>query len=103
MRGVEEDFDNAEKTIDDIKKKLADYLDQQSSFFGCKITYFGTEKKRFQLDVPENKSNKVTSEYQLEGTKKGSKPTKRYSTSKTRVSIFGAKCFAIKFPVVFFF
>ncbi|XP_018565021.1 probable DNA mismatch repair protein Msh6 isoform X1 [Anoplophora glabripennis] len=83
-RGVEEDFDNAEKTIDDIKKKLADYLDEQSKFFGCKISYFGTDKKRFQLDVPESRTSKVTNEYQLEGTKKSSKPSKRYSTPKTR-------------------
>jgi DNA mismatch repair protein MSH6 len=48
------------------------------------VTYFGSDKKRFQIDIPESHTKKVTSEYQLEGTKKGSKPSKRYSTSRSR-------------------
>lgn len=62
-------------------------MEEQQNFFGCKVTYFGSDKKRFQLDIPEHKTHKVTSEYKLEGTKKGSKPSKRYSTDVTRVTI----------------
>lgn len=47
------------------------------------VTYFGSDKKRFQLEIPENRTHKVNSEYQLEGTRKG---YKRYSTTTTRVS-----------------
>jgi DNA mismatch repair protein MSH6 len=45
------------------------------------VTYFGSDKKRYQLEVPESKTTKVNHNYQLEGTKKG---FKRYSTSETR-------------------
>lgn len=51
------------------------------------LSYFGTDKKRFQIEVPENKTHKVTTEYLLEGTKKGSKPAKRYTTAVTKVNI----------------
>lgn len=83
--GIDEDYDQAEQTIKFIQKKLDEYLEEQQQFFGCKVTYFGVDKKRFQLDVPEHKAHKATSEYRLEGMKKSSKPSKRYSTFVTRV------------------
>lgn len=83
--GIDEDYDNAELAIKNIQKRLDDYLKEQQQFFGCNVQYFGNDKKRFQLDVPEHKTHKVTDEYRLEGTKKGSKPSKRYSTDVTRV------------------
>lgn len=83
--GIDQDYDQAEQTIKDIQNRLDDYLEEQQNYFGCKITYFGTDKKRFQLDIPENKTHKVTNEFKLEGTKKGSKPSKRYSTEVTKV------------------
>lgn len=48
------------------------------------MNYFGNDKKRFQLEVPDNKTHKVNSKYQIEGSRKG---FKRYSTARTKVNI----------------
>ncbi|XP_076260192.1 DNA mismatch repair protein Msh6 [Rhynchophorus ferrugineus] len=82
--GVDEDYDQAEEAIAEINKELQDYLKEQSKFFGCQVTYFGTDKKRFQLEVPENKARKADDEYQIEGQRKGTKPAKRFSTPTTK-------------------
>ncbi|RZC36907.1 MutS V domain containing protein, partial [Asbolus verrucosus] len=86
--GVDENYDQAEDAIQKIKNKLEKYLVELQNFFGCKVSYFGSDKKRFQIDVPESHTKKVTDEYQLEGTKKGSKPSKRYSTPQSRVRLY---------------
>lgn len=65
---------------------MQDYLVEQEKYFGCRITYFGTDKKRFQLEIPEAQARKANSKYSLEGQKKGAKPTRRYTTEETRVS-----------------
>lgn len=83
--GIDADYDEAEQRIKDIQTSLDDYLEEQKRYFGCKVVYVGTDKKRFQLEIPEQKTHKVTSEYRLEGTKKGAK---RYSTDVTKVSLF---------------
>lgn len=85
--GVDENYDQAQDSIKEVTKKLDQYLVELQQFFGCKVTYFGSDKKRFQIDIPESHTKKVTSEYQLEGTKKGAKPSKRYSTARSRVCI----------------
>ncbi|XP_971522.4 probable DNA mismatch repair protein Msh6 [Tribolium castaneum] len=82
--GVDENYDQAQDAIKAVAKKLDEYLVELQQFFGCKVTYFGSDKKRFQIDIPESHTKKVTSEYQLEGTKKGAKPSKRYSTARSR-------------------
>ncbi|XP_056646514.1 probable DNA mismatch repair protein Msh6 isoform X1 [Diorhabda sublineata] len=82
--GVIDEYDEIEVIIENLKKKLDNYLNEQSKFFGCNVTYVGTDKKRYQLEVPEIKSNKATDEYRLEGAKKGAKPVKRFSTATTR-------------------
>ncbi|XP_066141842.1 probable DNA mismatch repair protein Msh6 [Euwallacea fornicatus] len=83
-RGVEHDFDEAEDQIEEINEQLKQYLKQQSTFFGCQVSYFGTDKKRFQLEVPEHRASKADGKYQLEGHKKGAKPAKRFSTPRSR-------------------
>ncbi|CAG9766738.1 unnamed protein product [Ceutorhynchus assimilis] len=83
-RGVDEDYDNIERAIEEIEKELQDYLKEQCKYFGCQVTYFGNDKKRFQLEVPETRANKADEEYQLEGSKKGNKPAKRFSTPTTK-------------------
>ncbi|XP_059225843.1 probable DNA mismatch repair protein Msh6 [Stomoxys calcitrans] len=82
--GVDEDYDRAEDKIKCINKELQSYLVEQEKFFGCRITYFGSDKKRFQLEIPESHARKANSKYALEGQKKGSKPTRRYTTEETR-------------------
>ncbi|KAG5872856.1 hypothetical protein JTB14_002909 [Gonioctena quinquepunctata] len=83
--GVVEEYDEVEETIKEITKDSEVYLKEQSRFFGCQVKYVTiTDKKRFYLEVPDDKNHRATNEYLLEGTKKGKNPTKRFSTSKTR-------------------
>lgn len=63
---------------------MADYLRQQQKRFNCSISYFGTDKKRFQLEIPESNAKRADSSYVLEGQKKGKQPVKRYHTDETR-------------------
>ncbi|XP_050303383.1 probable DNA mismatch repair protein Msh6 isoform X2 [Anthonomus grandis grandis] len=88
QKGVDQDYDEIETVIEDINEELKDYLREQSTFFGCQVVYFGNDKKRFQLEVPENRANRATSEYQLEGNRKGAKPVKRFSTPKTKELLY---------------
>lgn len=46
------------------------------------LSYVGTDKKRYQLEVPQNSAAKAGSEYHLEGARKG---FKRFSTAETKV------------------
>ncbi|XP_023303172.2 probable DNA mismatch repair protein Msh6 [Lucilia cuprina] len=80
--GVDEDYDRAEAKIKEINKKLQEYLVEQEKIFGCRINYFGSDKKRFQLEIPEARCRKVDSSYSLEGQKKG--VARRYTTEETR-------------------
>lgn len=48
------------------------------------MKYFGTDRKRFQIEVPESKASKATSIYHLESARKGKDPVKRYSTDRTK-------------------
>ncbi|KAK4878256.1 hypothetical protein RN001_010762 [Aquatica leii] len=82
--GVDDEYDEAERDISRVQERSVAYLEELEGMFRCKLSYFGTDKKRFQIEVPEHKTNKVTSEFQLEGTRKGAKPCKRYSTSTSR-------------------
>jgi hypothetical protein len=45
------------------------------------VTYCGSDKKRFQLEVPDNFANKAGKDYELQGQRKG---FKKYWTSKTK-------------------
>nr|XP_023023004.1 probable DNA mismatch repair protein Msh6 [Leptinotarsa decemlineata] len=83
-QGVVAEYDAVENKLKKLSKELSDYLDEQCKFFGCRVQYFGTDKKRFQLEVPEEKCHLVTKEYQLEGVKTSKKPAKRYSTARTK-------------------
>nr|XP_022900437.1 probable DNA mismatch repair protein Msh6 [Onthophagus taurus] len=84
--GVEDDYDNIEDEIKEINQEISNYLDSQKKKFGSQqVCYFGSDKKRYQLEIPDNKCHKVTDEYQLEGTKKGKNPAKRYSTPTTKM------------------
>lgn len=65
---------------------MEEYRIEQEKFFGCRVVYFGAERKRYQLEIPESNARKVNSKYALEGQKKGAKPSRRYTTEETRVS-----------------
>ncbi|XP_065095501.1 probable DNA mismatch repair protein Msh6 [Ochlerotatus camptorhynchus] len=82
--GLDAEYDAVDKEIKGILKELEDYKCQQEKYFGCKISYFGTDKKRFQLEIPEGAAKKANSGYTMEGQKKGKNGVKRYHTDETR-------------------
>ncbi|XP_058130451.1 probable DNA mismatch repair protein Msh6 [Anopheles ziemanni] len=83
-KGVDEEYDAVEQDIESLKRELEEYREEQSKYFGCNVVYFGNDKKRFQLEVPESRAKKATSEYTLEGTRKGKNAVKRFHTDETR-------------------
>lgn len=84
-KGVIEEFDEIESKIDEIKREMDEYLDEQSKFFGCKVSYANSFKKKYLLSVSMSRSHKATTDYQLEGAKKGDKGSKQFSTERTKV------------------
>ncbi|XP_055614390.1 probable DNA mismatch repair protein Msh6 [Uranotaenia lowii] len=82
--GIDAEYDEVERGIKEIQEELAEYKRQQEKFFGCKIEYFGSDKKRFQLEVPEGPAKRANKGYTLEGQKKGKNATKRFHTDETR-------------------
>lgn len=83
-KGVDTEYDSICEDIEIINEELQEYLKTQEKKFGCKVVYFGREKKRFQLEIPESNAKKAGSEYVLEGQKKGNKPVKRFHTNETK-------------------
>lgn len=81
---MDREYDAIQVEIDEINENLNEYLKKQEKRFGCRISYFGTEKKRFQLEIPESNAKRADSSYVLEGQKKGTKPMKRYHTDETK-------------------
>ncbi|KAH8246145.1 hypothetical protein KR038_000942 [Drosophila bunnanda] len=82
--GMDAEYDSAMDAIEAIEGRLKTYLVEQERHFGCRVTYFGSDKKRYQLDVPETHANKANKSYSLEGQTKGKKPSRRYTTAETR-------------------
>lgn len=82
--GMDAEYDAAMDSIGEVEKRLKTYLVEQERHFGCRITYFGSDKKRYQLDVPESHASKANKSYTLEGQTKGKKPSRRYTTAETR-------------------
>ncbi|XP_055695973.1 probable DNA mismatch repair protein Msh6 isoform X2 [Lutzomyia longipalpis] len=84
-RGVDKEFDGIEEEINDIEVELKEYVKLQEKYFNCKIS-IGTNRNRFQLEIPEAFAKKAGSEYQLESQqgKKGGKGIKRYHTEETK-------------------
>uniref|UniRef100_A0A182K008 DNA mismatch repair protein n=1 Tax=Anopheles christyi TaxID=43041 RepID=A0A182K008_9DIPT len=83
-KGLDAEYDAIEQEIKELNNDLEEYLAEQSKFFSCTVKYFGNDKKRFQLEVPEGKAKKATGDYTLEGTKTGKNATKRFHTEETR-------------------
>ncbi|XP_063381662.1 probable DNA mismatch repair protein Msh6 [Cydia fagiglandana] len=79
--GVDPEYDGTLQLIDDIQKELNEYLAEQEKYFKCRLKYVGTDKKRYQIEVPESATKRATSDYHMEGARKG---FKRFSTSETK-------------------
>lgn len=83
--GVDDEFDYVNREIKSIDDELQALLKQQEKFFGCRLSFFGSDKKRFQIEVPEKSCHLIDkSEYEftLESQRQG---FKRYYTEETRV------------------
>ncbi|XP_067118843.1 DNA mismatch repair protein Msh6 [Centruroides vittatus] len=75
--GVDNEYDTAMEEIEETKSEFDSYLRIQKNVFNCKVTYFGSGRNRYQLEVPENATKYVTDEYDLQTQRKG---FKRYWT-----------------------
>ncbi|KAF9416391.1 hypothetical protein HW555_006238 [Spodoptera exigua] len=79
--GVDQEYDNTLQLIQEIEGELKEYLSKQEKYFKCRLSYVGTDKKRYQIEVPQNAAAKAGPDYNLEGARKG---FKRFSTSETK-------------------
>ncbi|KAK2166249.1 hypothetical protein LSH36_40g05016 [Paralvinella palmiformis] len=75
--GVDNEYDSAMEDIRMSNRELQEYLDAQKKRIGCRsITYWGTARNRFQMEVPDSVRH-VPDEYEVTSSKKG---FKRYKT-----------------------
>ncbi|KAG6448130.1 hypothetical protein O3G_MSEX005327 [Manduca sexta] len=79
--GVDQEYDNTIQLIKEIETELKDYLAEQEKYFKCRISYVGSDKKRYQLEVPLSAAGRAGSEYHMESARKG---FKRFSTDETK-------------------
>ncbi|GBM44069.1 DNA mismatch repair protein Msh6 [Araneus ventricosus] len=77
--GVDKEYDFATAEIAKMLKEFDTFLAEQRRSLNCKVSYVGTGKNRYMLEVPENR--KVPSEFEFQGGRKG---FKRYYTKETK-------------------
>lgn len=103
--GMDDQYDTVIEKIKEVDAELKSYLKEQCKHFGCnvrsyyklsfnflrsmecvffmtKVQYTGTDKKRYQLEVPEGASKRAGDGYELQSTKKN---YKRFTTARTKV------------------
>lgn len=84
-KNVDDEYDSILNAIDELDGEIKLYLKQQEKSIGCKLIYFGTDRKRYQIEVPESHCKKIPDDYKLEGSKgKGKNASHRYTTEDTR-------------------
>lgn len=64
---------------EEIAKDAKQYLQSQIKHFGVKVTLFGTDKKRYQIEIPDSQVKKIGPGYELQSQRKG---FKRYYTAE---------------------
>ncbi|XP_054003726.1 probable DNA mismatch repair protein Msh6 isoform X2 [Hylaeus anthracinus] len=79
--GVDDEYDSVLMELADIKKDLERYLEKQRQHFGVKVTFHGSDKKRYQIEIPESQVKKVGSGYELQSQRKG---YRRYYTAEAK-------------------
>ncbi|KYQ47660.1 putative DNA mismatch repair protein Msh6 [Trachymyrmex zeteki] len=80
-KGVDAEYDSVLAELADIKKDLDKYLEKQKRHFGVKVTFHGTDRKRYQIEIPESQVKKVGPGYELQSQRKG---FKRYYTAEAK-------------------
>lgn len=78
-RGVDLDYDKAIDYVEEIDSDLNDYLEEQKKSMKCNITYFGTGRNRYQLEIAESKCSKIPNNYVASSQRKG---YKRYRSAE---------------------
>lgn len=68
------------QAVTDVMEEADEYLRELSKQLKTRAVYFGTDKKRFQIEVPE--SVKVPNHFEMTSRRKG---FKRYTNSATKV------------------
>ncbi|XP_075226760.1 DNA mismatch repair protein Msh6 [Lycorma delicatula] len=79
--GVDAEYDCAVEALKEIEVELKKYLQEQCTYFCAKVTFVGTDKKRYQLEVPDSACKRAGSEYEIQGQRKG---YKRFWTPKCK-------------------
>ncbi|WKX91921.1 hypothetical protein Q1695_010172 [Nippostrongylus brasiliensis] len=77
QKGQDEEYDDACRGVNEATHNLETYRKEQEEKLRCKITFFGSGKNRFQMEIPENVG--VPRYYELKSRRKG---FGRYSTEE---------------------
>ncbi|ESO12543.1 hypothetical protein HELRODRAFT_187909 [Helobdella robusta] len=82
MLGVNKNYDCAVNDIKSIEDKLNGLLDHLKKQLGCKtLTYFGTARNRYQVEVPEAFCRKISDDFEVTSQRKG---FKRYQSEEIK-------------------
>ncbi|KAK6059076.1 MutS domain V protein [Cooperia oncophora] len=76
-KGQDEEYDDACRAVNEATHQLDVYRRETEEKLHCKITFFGTGNRRFQMEISENVS--VPRYFELKSRRKG---YKRYSTEE---------------------
>ncbi|VDL79687.1 unnamed protein product [Nippostrongylus brasiliensis] len=68
QKGQDEEYDDACRRVNEATHNLETYRKEQEEKLRCKITFFGSGKNRFQMEIPENIS--VPRYYELKSRRK---------------------------------
>lgn len=79
--GADSEYDQVQVDLEEVKNESERYLKQITGQLKTRVSYFGSAKNRFQLEVSDN--TKVPREFELSSSKKG---YKRYMTAETKVN-----------------
>jgi DNA mismatch repair ATPase MutS len=74
-QGLDEEFDEANVKVENIKRRIDDYLEKVKIELKCKNINYTTNSKRYryELEVPDDMSKKVTGDYINTSNVKGKK------------------------------
>ncbi|VDM18764.1 unnamed protein product [Hydatigera taeniaeformis] len=69
--GFDPQFDKACEGLERAEMAMNEFLAEQSDLIGCQLTYTGTGKNRFQVEVPETFMDRVPHAWEATGQRKG--------------------------------
>lgn len=81
---MDAEYDSVLIELAENKKALDRYLEKQKQHFGVKITFHGSDRKRYQIEVPDSQVKKVGPGYELQSQRKG---FKRYYTAEAKARL----------------